>query len=425
MYYQLYEFNHAALQPFRAYADAVRLFYTNPLNPVAQTAFGRSVAAAAELFERSTRRYGKPAFNIERTKVDFREVAVRERTVWAKPFCRLIHFERDLPAGRRPDPTLLIVAPLSGHYATLLRGTVEAMLPHAEVYITDWTDARMVPLAHGHFDLDDYIDYVIEMFRALGPGAHVMAVCQPSVPVLAAVSVMEARGERAVPATMTLMGGPIDTRRNPTAVNSLAEEKGLDWFRDNVIMRVPWPDPGFMREVYPGFLQLSGFMGMNLDRHIIAHKDFFMHLVKNDGDSAERHRDFYDEYLAVMDLTAEFYLQTVETVFVRHALPKGEMMHRRERVDPAAIRNVALLTVEGENDDISGVGQTEAAHALCVNIPDAMRLHYLQPAVGHYGVFNGSRFRSEIVPRIVDFMASFGAGGKARREVANLSAAAK
>ena len=203
---------------------------------------------------------------------------------------------------------------------------------------------------------------------------------------------------------MTLMGGPIDTRRNPTAVNLLAEERGIDWFRDNVIMQVPWPAPGFAREVYPGFLQLSGFMSMNLDRHIDAHKEFFMHLVKNDGDSAEKHRDFYDEYLAVMDLTAEFYLQTVETVFVRHALPKGEMMHRGEQVDPAAIRNVALFTVEGENDDISGVGQTEAAHDLCVNIPDDMRAHYLQPAVGHYGVFNGSRFRAEIAPRILDFI---------------------
>jgi poly(3-hydroxybutyrate) depolymerase len=205
---------------------------------------------------------------------------------------------------------------------------------------------------------------------------------------------------------MTLMGGPIDTRRNPTAVNLLAEEKGIDWFRDNVIMQVPWPHPGFGRGVYPGFLQLSGFMSMNLDRHIIAHKDFFMHLVKNDGDSAEKHRDFYDEYLAVMDLTAEFYLQTVETVFIRHDLPKGEMMHRGERVDPTAIRNVALMTVEGENDDISGVGQTEAAHDLCANIPDHMRVHYLQPKVGHYGVFNGSRFRAEIAPRILDFIAS-------------------
>jgi poly(3-hydroxybutyrate) depolymerase len=240
-----------------------------------------------------------------------------------------------------------------------------------------------------------------------------MAVCQPSVPVLAAVSLMEARGDGQVPATMTLMGGPIDTRRNPTAVNMLAEERGIDWFRANAIMQVPWPHPGFMRAVYPGFLQLSGFMSMNLDRHIIAHKDFFMHLVRHDGDSAERHRDFYDEYLAVMDLTAEFYLQTVEQVFIKHALPKGEMVHRGEKVDPAAIRNVALLTVEGENDDISGLGQTKAAQDLCVNIPAAKRQHYMQPSVGHYGVFNGSRFRSQIVPRITAFIAANTPGGKA------------
>jgi len=408
MFYQLYELNHAALQPARLYADTVRLFYSNPLNPISHTAFGRSVAATAELFERTTRRYGKPQFGLDKTVVDWKSVDVSEKTVWSKPFCNLIRFERSVPAGRKPDQKLLIVAPMSGHYATLLRGTVEAMLPYADVHITDWVDARMVPLSQGSFDLDDYIDYVIEMFHALGPDTHVMAVCQPSVPVLAAVALMEKRGDPFVPSTMTLMGGPVDTRRNPTAVNLLAKEKGIDWFRDNVVMRAPWPVPGFGREVYPGFLQLSGFMSMNLDRHIISHKDFFMHLVKHDGDNAEKHRDFYDEYLAVMDLTAEFYLQTVDTVFVRHALPKGEMMHRGEAVDPKAIRNVALLTIEGENDDISGLGQTQAAHDLCVNIPADKHAHYMQPAVGHYGVFNGSRFRSEIVPRIVDFISSYG-----------------
>ena len=415
MYYQLYELNHAALQPARAFADAVKLLYSNPLNPVSHTPMGRSIAAGAEMFERTTRRYAKPGFGITQTKVGFEDVAVSERIVWKKPFCDLIHFERALPKSRKADPKLLIVAPMSGHYATLLRGTVESMIQHAEVYITDWADARMVPTSDGRFDLEDYVDYVIEMLHHLGPDTHVMAVCQPSVPVLAAAAVMEARGDRFAPASMTLMGGPIDTRSNPTAVNKLAEEKGIAWFRDNVIMQVPWPEPGFMRSVYPGFLQLSGFMSMNLDRHIIAHKDFFMHLVKDDGDSAEKHRDFYDEYLAVMDLTAEFYLQTVETVFVNHALPKGEMMHRGEKVDPSAIRNVALLTVEGENDDISGIGQTKAAHDLCKNIPGDMRAHYMQPKVGHYGVFNGSRFRSEIVPRIVDFMASNPGAGKRQR----------
>ncbi|ESZ00861.1 polyhydroxyalkanoate depolymerase [Mesorhizobium sp. LNHC209A00] len=408
MFYQLYEMNHAALQPARLYADAVRLFYSNPLNPVSHTPWGRSIAAGAELFERTTRRYGKPQFGLAKTVVDWTSVAVTEKTVWSKPFCNLIRFERAVPAGRKADPKLLIVAPMSGHYATLLRGTVEAMLPYADVHITDWVDARMVPLADGSFDLDDYIDYVIDMLHTLGPDTHVMAVCQPSVPVLAAVALMEAKGDPFVPSTMTLMGGPIDTRRNPTAVNLLAKEKGIDWFRDNVVMRAPWPVPGFGREVYPGFLQLSGFMSMNLDRHIIAHKEFFMNLVKHDGDNAEKHRDFYDEYLAVMDLTAEFYLQTVDTVFVRHALPKGEMTHRGTRIDPSVIRNVALFTVEGENDDISGLGQTKAAQDLCVNIPGDKKAHYMQPAVGHYGVFNGSRFRSEIVPRIVDFITSYG-----------------
>ncbi|KAB2868075.1 MAG: polyhydroxyalkanoate depolymerase [Bauldia sp.] len=412
MYYHIYELNHAALQPLRAVADATRLLYRNPLNPLSATPIGRSLAAAAEVFERTTRRYGKPDFGFSTVEVDGEAVEVAEKVVWSKPFCDLIHFQRDLPRSRRPDPKLLVVAPMSGHYATLLRGTVEAMMQHAEVYITDWADARMVPLSDGRFDLDDYVDYIIEMLHHLGPDTHVMAVCQPSVPVLSAVSLMESRGDRFSPASMTLMGGPIDTRRNPTAVNLLAEKKGIEWFRDNVIMQVPFPNPGFLRDVYPGFLQLSGFMSMNLDRHLIAHKDFFMHLVKDDGDSAEKHREFYDEYLAVMDLTAEFYLQTVETVFVRHDLPKGQMKHRGELVDPSAVRTVALLTVEGENDDISGVGQTQASHDLCVNIPDSMRGHHLQPRVGHYGVFNGSRFRADIVPRIVEFMKMHGSKAK-------------
>ncbi|MCJ7997612.1 polyhydroxyalkanoate depolymerase [Rhizobium cremeum] len=403
MFYQLYELNHAAMAPFRASADVMRLAYRSPLNPLSHTVLGRTLAAGFEVFERVTRRYGKPEFGLPTTTVDGHMVAVTEEIVWKKPFCNLIHFKRDLPPSVEQGPRILIVAPMSGHYATLLRGTVEALIQSADVYITDWIDARTVPLTDGNFDLDDYIDYVIEILHHLGKGTNVVAVCQPSVPVLAAVSVMEANDDPLSPASMTLMGGPIDTRINPTAVNELAQNKPLDWFRDNVIMNVPWPQPGFMRAVYPGFLQLSGFMSMNLDRHMIAHKDFYMHLVKNDGDSAEKHRDFYDEYLAVMDLTAEFYLQTVDTVFIRHALPKGDMTHRGNPVNPTAIRNVALLTVEGENDDISGVGQTKAAQTLCVNIPENMRMHYMQPDVGHYGVFNGSRFRREIAPRIIAF----------------------
>jgi poly(3-hydroxybutyrate) depolymerase len=391
-FYHWHEFQHAALGPFRAAADATKLFYQNPLNPLSHTTFGKSVAAGCELFERTTRRYRKPDWGIATALVGGERVAVTPQVVWERPFCRLIHFERAVEP-RRPQSTMLIVAPMSGHYATLLRGTVEAFLPNHDVYITDWTDARMVPVADGTFDLDDYIDYVV-------------AVCQPSVPVLAAVALMEARKDPYVPHSMTLMGGPIDTRSNPTVVNTLAQERGIEWFRNHVITKVPFPNPGMMREVYPGFLQLTGFMSMNLDRHLDAHHDLFRHLVRGDGDGAHKHREFYDEYLAVMDLDAAFYLQTVETVFIRHALPKGEMTHRGTLVEPDKIRNVALLTVEGENDDISGVGQTEAAHRLCPSIPEKKRAHYLQLDVGHYGVFNGSRFRSEIAPRISDFIRS-------------------
>lgn len=404
MFYQIYELNHAAVAPWRAVADSMRLALRNPINPLSHTPMGRAMGAGLEVFERTTRRYSKPEFGLNETKLMTGPVSVHEKVVWSRPFCNLIHFERALPDRHRADPKILLVAPMSGHYATLLRGTVETLLPNAEVYVTDWTDARMVPVSEGRFDLDDYIDYIISMLHALGPDTHVMAVCQPSVPVLAAVALMEENGDKFAPSTMTLMGGPIDTRINPTGVNELAQNKPLEWFADNVIMQVPFPLPGFTRSVYPGFLQLTGFMTMNLDRHMIAQKDFFMHMVKGDGDSAERHRDFYDEYLAVMDMTEEFYLQTVDAVFIKHSLPKGELMHRGHRIDTSAIKNVALLTIEGENDDISGLGQTEAAHTISPNIPDDMRHHYVQPGVGHYGVFNGSRFRSEIAPRILDFM---------------------
>ena len=406
-YYWLYEMSHAALEPARALSDATRLFFRNPANPLSHTPYGKAMAAASELFERSTRRYGKPDWNIDSTMVNGERVPVRIASVWERPFCRLLHFERAFEhVPRRPQPRLLIVAPMSGHYPTLLRGTVQAFLPNHDVYITEWIDARMVPVSEGRFDLDDYIDYVISMLHLLGGDTHVIAVCQPSVPVLAAVARMEAENDPYVPHSMVLMGGPIDTRENPTGVNKLAESRGIDWFRRNVITKVPFPNPGFMRDVYPGFLQLNGFVSMNLDRHIEAHRNLFLNLVKGDGDSAQKHREFYDEYLAVMDLSAEFYLQTVETVFVRHALPKGEMYHHDVRVDPAQIRRVALFTIEGEHDDISGVGQTEAAHRLCVNIPAERKAHWLQPAVGHYGVFNGSRFRAEIAPRIADFVLS-------------------
>ena len=402
--YFYYEAGHILLSPARAANDATRLFLKNPANPLSYTPYGKAMAAGCELFERTTRRYGKPAFGLDTTEINGREVEVSERVVWRKPFCNLLHFDRILPRGVGPQPKLLIVAPMSGHYATLLRGTVETFLPTHEVYITDWVDAREVPLTEGSFDLDDYIDYIIDICRLLGPDVHVMAVCQPAVPVLAAIARMEAMGDESVPSSMILMGGPIDTRKSPTAVNKGAQERGTEWFRRNCIVKVPPPNPGLWRDVYPGFFQLSGFMAMNLDRHISAHWDMFNHLVENDGDSAEKHRDFYDEYLAVMDLTAEFYLQTVETVFVRHDLPKGEMMHRDEKVDLGAIRHCAIMAIEGENDDISGIGQTKAALELTPNLPDSKKTYHLQERVGHYGVFNGGRFRREIAPRICDFI---------------------
>jgi poly(3-hydroxybutyrate) depolymerase len=406
MLYYLYEMNHAALAPWRAAADAGLNFWKSPANPLAATQMGRSFAASLEMFERGTRRYGKPVFGIDDTIAGDDLIEIIETDVLKKPFCNLLHFRKEWPANAAATDRhkLLIVAPMSGHYATLLRGTVEAMLPHYDTYITDWIDARSVPLSKGKFDLDDYIDYVTEMLRFLGPDTSVMAVCQPSVPVMAAVALMNAAKDKCAPRTMVLMGGPIDTRRNPTAVNRLAEERGADWFRRNVTMKVPLPHAGAMRDVYPGFLQLGGFMTMNLDRHLDAHRELFWHLVDGDGDSAEKHRDFYDEYMSVMDLTAEFYLQTVETVFVNHDLPRGTFTHRNRKVDPAAITKTALMTIEGERDDISGVGQTAAAQDLCTSLPPEKKLHHLQLGVGHYGVFNGSRFRTEIVPRIVQFV---------------------
>ena len=297
---------------------------------------------------------------------------------------------------------------MSGHYATLLRGTVEAFLPSHDVYVTDWTDARAVPMSDGHFDLDDYIDYLIEIMTHLskqndGAPLHTLGVCQASVPLICAIASMEAKDDPHAPQSMVLMGGPIDPRVNPTMVNRLAQERGIGWFKQHCIHTVPFPNPGMGRKVYPGFLQLSGFMAMNIERHVSAHFEMFNHLVEGDGDSAEKHRDFYDEYLAVMDLTAEFYLQTVEEVFVKHAIPLGLYRHRGAMIDLHAIRRTAIFTVEGEKDDISGVGQTYAAQELCAKIPQERRLHYVQEGVGHYGVFNGSRFRQEIAPRIRDF----------------------
>ena len=408
MLYHAYEMTHAAFSPMRAAARVGQEVMRNPLNPMASTYGSRAMSAALEMFINATRRYGKPVFGIEELLVDGVPTPVVEEVVWAGPFGNLLHFRRESEAAaKRNDPKVLMVAPMSGHYATLLRGTVRDMLPNHDVYITDWTDARDVPLSFGEFDLDDYTDYLIAMIEHLsrdGERIAVMAVCQPGIPVMAASALMAMAGNPKRPASMILMGSPMDTARNPKQPNEVAQQHSLAWFENNVVVLVPWPNLGLLRRVYPGFLQLNGFVTMNLDRHLDAHKSLFFNLVKRDGDSAQKHREFYDEYLAVMDLTAEFYLQTVETVFVKHRLPKGEMTHRGVRIDPSAIKRVALLTIEGENDDISGLGQTEAAHKLCVNIPPDRKAHYMQPGVGHYGVFNGSRFRSEIAPRISDFV---------------------
>ena len=405
MHYHSYELAHTALTPLRWGAHNLKLQLESPLNPFRQMLGQRMLAAGCELFENVTRRYGKPEFGITETRIHGLPVPVREDVVLRTPFCNLLHFDRDQSvAGKRYDPKVLVIAPLSGHYATLLRGTVQAMVREHNVYVTDWVDAREVPANLGKFDLDDFIDTLIRFIRYLGPNTHIIGVCQPSVPALAAAAVMAAEGDACQPASMTLMGGPIDTRRNPTAVNDLARTRPIEWFEKNVIARVPFPNAGCMRRVYPGFVQLTGFMTMNLDRHLTAHHKLFDNLVKGDCDSVQQHRDFYEEYLAVMDLPAEFYLQTVETVFQRHLLPEGKMTHRGQPVDCRAITRTALMTVEGERDDICGLGQTESAHDLCPNIPVDEKYHYVQPGVGHYGVFNGTRWRTEIQPRIREFI---------------------
>lgn len=399
--YHMHEMQYAAMAPINMMARASKAMHQHPLSPLSYTPYGKNMAAASELVARMTHRYGKPEFGITETEVDGKKATITEEVLQVKPFCELLHFKK---SGKHNQPRLLIIAPMSGHHATLLRGTVEDMLPHMDVYITDWLDAREVPLRDGAFSLEDYVSYLIEFLQTLGENTHIMAVCQPSVPALVAASVMAANKDACAPASMTLIGGPIDTRRNPTKVNESATQRPLSWFEQHVITRVPFNYPGFMRRVYPGFLQLTGFMTMNLDRHMNAHLDLFNHLVIGDGESAAAHRKFYDEYLSVCDLPATFYLDCVEKVFQKHLLPKGEFMYQGKKVDPAAITKTALLTVEGELDDISGVGQTEAAQDLCSGLPAKMKKHHLQKGVGHYGIFNGSKFRKFVRPVIVDFM---------------------
>jgi poly(3-hydroxybutyrate) depolymerase len=403
MLYYAYELQRQLAHPVRLWAGAIEQAATHPYNPWADTWLGKSISATAEIVSRLTRHYGKPAFNLGTTQVGDRLVSVNEETLLVKPFCRLLRFRRDVRPNGRHDPKVLLVAPLSGHFATLLRGTVEALLPDHDVHITDWVDAREVPLSHGNFDLDDYIDYLIEFCRYLGPDLHVIAVCQPSVPTLAAAALMAEDNDPRQPRSLTLMGGPIDTRISPTVPNDLAMRNSMMWFRQNVISTVPLHHAGALRRVYPGFVQLTSFISMNLDRHLNAHIRQFEHLIKGDDDNADAHRAFYDEYLAVMDLTAEFYLQTVEVVFKEHLLPRGLWRSRGRKIDPAAIET-ALMTVEGELDDISGVGQTKAAHGLTPNIPGARHVHWEQPRVGHYGIFNGRKWREQIMPRVRDFI---------------------
>lgn len=406
MLYDAYEFQRSLLAGASTMADVCASWMQNPANPFSYGSMGPVVASALDVFAHAAAPRGKPAFGFATTVVDGREVAVSEEIVVSRAFGDLKRFRRE---GVEGGPRLLIVAPMSGHFATLLRGTVERMLPSHDVYITDWRDAKYVPLADGRFDLDDYVDYLIGFLDAIGPSvdgkrAHMLAVCQPSVPCYAATALMSADNHPARPATLTMMGGPVDTREAPTKVNTMATERAHSWFQNNVIATIPYSYPGAGRQVYPGFLQLAGFMSMNLGDHLTSHWEMYKHLVAGDGDSADATKDFYDEYRSVCDMTAEFYLQTVDAVFQRHLLPKGELMHRGRRVDPAAIGDVAILAIEGERDDISGIGQTKAALTIATGLPDALKQYHLAPEVGHYGIFNGRKWRERIAPVVEDWI---------------------
>lgn len=409
MLYQLYETQRALLSPFSEFASAASKLYSHPLSPFTHTPMAQRVSAGLDLMHRLSKEYEKPEFGITKALVDDIEVAVQEQVPVSKPFCRLVRFKRftdkdTLLTKMKTQPSVLVVAPLSGHHATLLRDTVRTLLQGHKVFITDWIDARMVPLEAGPFHLDDYVEYVQEFIRHIGPDVHVISVCQPTVPVLAAISLMASRGEP-TPRSMTMMGGPIDARKSPTAVNNLAMNKSFEWFEHNVIYRVPPNYPGAGRRVYPGFLQHTGFVAMNPDRHLSSHYDYFMDLVRGDGDSADAHRAFYDEYNAVLDMPAEYYLDTIKTVFQDFALVNGTWQVRGEFVRPQDITTTALLTVEGELDDISGAGQTRAAHDLCTGIPKKEQPHYIVEGAGHYGIFSGRRWREKVYPVVRDFIA--------------------
>ena len=407
MLYHLHELQRRFLNPLSVWAQATSELFSSPYSPLAYTPFSRRLAAGYELLHRIGKSYEKPAFNLDHTRVAGLDVPVHEEVAIDKPFCKLLHFRRELPARlatRAADPKVLIVAPLSGHHSTLLRDTVRTMMPEHDVYITDWVDARMVPLSAGPFHLDDYIDYVIEFVHLLGPDVHVISVCQPTVPVLAAISLMASDKDPKLPRSMTMMGGPIDTRRNPTQVNALATTKNFEWFENNVIFKVPSAYPGYLRRVYPGFLQHAGFVAMNPDRHLNSHWDYYLDLIKGDLEDVEGHRRFYDEYNAVLDLPAEYYLDTIKIVFQDHRLPNGTWVVHDKPVRPADIKTVALFTIEGELDDISGSGQTQAAHDLCTGIPKTKQKHLTALGAGHYGIFSGRRWREQIYPQVRDFI---------------------
>jgi len=401
MLYALHEFQKTVSAPLVAWIDASHRLFSSPYSPLAYTPVSRHVAASSEVMTRLMRSFHKPQWGIDHVVVDGREVPVVAEPVLVKPFCHLLHFRK---AAEQRGPKVLIFAPLSGHHATLLRDTVRTMLRDFDVYITDWVDARMVPLSHGAFHLDDYVEYAKEFIRCLGPGLATVSVCQPTVPVLAAISLLAQEQDPCVPRAVVMMGGPIDTRRSPTVVNDFAMGRSHSWFEDKVIYRVPFNYPGFMRRVYPGFLQHLSFLAMNAERHIEAHRQFFSHLVVGDGDSAESHRRFYDEYNAVLDMPAEYYLDTIKVVFQDFLLAKGKWEVRGTLVRPEAIRGAALFTIEGELDDISGNGQTEAAHVLCRSVASEKRKHLLVKAVGHYGIFSGRKYRDTIYPQIRDFI---------------------
>ena len=406
MLYHAYELQRAWLNSASSIASISSEWLTNPANPMAYNGLGPMAASALEVFAHATLEYGKPEFDIETVEVDGTSHPVSETLVLHRAFGDLKRFRReDLPEDA---PRLLIVAPMSGHYATLLRGTVERMVESCDVYITDWHDARRVPVSEGHFDLDDYIDYLIEFLEHIGPGAHMMAVCQPSVPALAATAIMNADDHEAAPATLTMMGGPIDTRESPTTVNDLAMKRPISWFRSNVIATVPMQYEGAGRRVYPGFLQLASFMSMNLGAHIQSHWEMFKHLTAGDDDSAQQSKDFYEEYRSVCDMTAEFYLQTVEEVFQEHSIPNGTFTHRGKLVDLGKIDETAILAVEGERDDISGIGQTKAALKLATGLPEQKKAYYLAAGAGHYGIFNGSKWREKVAPTVEEFIARHG-----------------